>query len=380
VFLVNDLRGITVRAEVKPGDAPGTAILVFTPKADPRFSGKLDFDNEGSRFIGEKRIGATVNWNSPLGHGDGLVASTLDSTQGGLKFNLIGYTTPLGSQGLRAGTSYSVLRYNLDRTDFPLGESGDGNTLNVFAMYPWVRSRNLNVFVMGAADRKNYKDTASVLSTRRHVDDLSASLTGDFRDNLLTGAVNTFEASVESGHLGYDNGFPAGLDDAQSFRKVDYSISRLQNVLTNRVLLFLSLRGQYSFENLDTTEQFRLGGPDGVRGFAPGEGTGDIGEIFTAELRWLPPESWLGRWSHEVFLALFADEGHIQFRRDASLITRAPGYQNTAGLGSAGVSMVWARPNAYSLRLSVAKITHGTSTSDTLVRDPRTYLQGSLYF
>ena len=42
--------------------------------------------------------------------------------------------------------------------------------------------------------------------------------------------------------------------------------------------------------------------------------------------------------------------------------------------------MVWARPNAYSLRLSVAKITHGTSTSDTLVRDPRTYLQGSLFF
>ena len=42
-----------LKAEVKPGDTPGTAILVFTPKADPRVSGKVDFDNEGSRFIGE---------------------------------------------------------------------------------------------------------------------------------------------------------------------------------------------------------------------------------------------------------------------------------------------------------------------------------------
>ncbi|MDE3012322.1 MAG: ShlB/FhaC/HecB family hemolysin secretion/activation protein [Pseudomonadota bacterium] len=380
VFLVNDLRGITVRAEVKAGSAPGTAILVFTPVADARLSGKVDVDNEGSRFIGETRVGVTGNWNSPLGRGDGLALSALTSTTGGLNFGLFGYTTPLGSDGWRAGASVSALHYSLDRHDFPLGLSGNGITANAFALYPWVRSRNLNLFVLGAADRKNYSDSASVITTKRHVDDLVASLTGDFRDTLLSGAVNTFELTGSSGHLHYDGGFPSGLDDAQSYRKVDYSFSRLQNLLTNRVLLYVALRGQYALDNLDTTEQFRAGGPDGVRAFASGEGTGDSGQLLTTELRWLPPEWLLGRWSHEIFVAAFVDAARVEFRHDPGLITRPPGYVNTASFGGAGVSLVWARPNAYALRLSVAKATHGVAVSDTATRDPRAYFQGTWFY
>ncbi len=66
--------------------------------------------------------------------------------------------------------------------------------------------------------------------------------------------------------------------------------------------------------NLDTTEQFRIGGPDTVRAFATGEGTGDSGATATVELRLLPPESWFGRIAREMVFSVFGDAGYVQYR------------------------------------------------------------------
>ena len=380
VFLINDLRGISVTAEVKAGATPGTAVLVFTPRADPRYSGKVDLDNYGSRYVGEFRVGGTLNWNSPTGRGDGVALSALTSTGGGLNFGLLGYTTPIGSDGWRGGASVSKLRYHLDKNDFPLDVAGTANTYNAFALYPLIRSRNANVFAMAAVDRKEYRDLVSGFGIPRHVDDLVASLTGDFRDSLLTGAVNTFELAASGGRLAFDGGFPSGLDDKPNFRKVDFSFSRLQNVITNRLLLFMTLRGQWAFDNLDTTEQFRAGGQDGVRGFASGEGTGDTGVLLSTELRWLPPEAWFGRWSREVYFAAFSDHAHVRLRHDPNAVLRAASYVNDLGYGSVGLALVWARPNAFSVRFSVAEATYGTPSGDPVQRAPRAYLLGSWYY
>ena len=128
VFLIGDLRGITLRAEVKEGSQPGTAILEFTPKADPQWSGKVDVDANGSRFIGRERVGALLSYDSPFGNGDGLTLSGLGSVNGGMQFALLGYNTPLFGTGLKVGASVSALRYKLDETEFPLGGRARGAT------------------------------------------------------------------------------------------------------------------------------------------------------------------------------------------------------------------------------------------------------------
>jgi hemolysin activation/secretion protein len=380
VFLVNDLRGISVRAEVKAGALPGTAILAFTARPEATVSGKVDADVNGSRFIGVGRLGGLLTLNSPFGRGDGLSATALASSTGGLGFGLLGYTTPVGSDGLKVGTSVSALNYKLDQTEFPLGLKGTGVTYNAFALYPWQRSRNLNLFLLGAADVKTYADSIAGLTTHKQVDDINLGLTGDFRDSLATGAVNTFEAGLTAGRLDYRGGLPAGVDDDKSFTKVNFAFSRLQNVVNGQFLAFLSVRGQYALNNLDTTEQFRAGGPDGVRAYAPGEGTGDSGLVASLEMRWLPPESLFGRWAREISFAAFFDAAEIEFRHDPTRIARDANYVNHAGLAGPGLSMVWAKPGAYGLRLSLAKPTHGTAKSDTRVRDPRLYLQASWFF
>lgn len=379
VFLLNDLRGISVRTEVKPGSRPGTAILEFTPKPDPRFDTKFDGDMNGSRFIGIWRLGVTSTWNSPLGRGDGLSASLLGSVGGGLRFGLLGYNTPVGSSGLKAGVSISALKYQLDKNEFPLGLFGNGVTTNVFALYPWVRSRNLNLFSLTAIDDKRYEDSIALISTRKTINDVVLGLTGDFRDSLLGGGVNTFEVSYNSGRLSFASGRPSGLDDAARFGKLSYAFARLQNIIDGRLLTYLSLRGQQAQRNLDSTEQFRAGGPDGVRAFGPGEGTGDSGVGLSAELRWLPPEAWFGRWARELVMGAFVDAARVQFRQDPSLINRDASFVNNASFSGVGLSLVWARPAAYALRISVATPLSGAAKSETNPPKTRLYLQGSWF-
>lgn len=380
VFLINDLRGIVTRAEVKAGRAPGTAILEFTPRAEARYSGSVDGDLNGSKFIGGQRLGAQVVMASPLGRGDGLSASVLASTGGGLLFALLGYTSPIGADGFKAGASLSAVRYQLDKKEFPLGLDGTGTTLNLFALYPWVRSRNLNLFALGAADAKFYVDNVAALSTKKRVDDVNVGVSGDFRDSLLTGSVNTFEVNLAQGRLSFADGPPSSSDDAASFRKLTFTASRLQNVISNRLLAYFAMRGQWALSNLDSTEQFRAGGPNGVRAFAPGEGTGDSGLVASLELRWLPPASLFGKWANELVLAAFFDGAAIRYRHDPDLVLREPGYVNRGWLGGAGLSLVWARGGAYSFRMSLATPTHGKASSESQSSKLRFYAQGSWSF
>lgn len=380
VFLINDLRGVSAVVEVKAGARPGTAILEVTPKADAAWNARVDADINGSSYLGKERLGATLTRNSPFGRGDGLAVTALRSAGDGLEFALLGYNTPLGTSGLKVGASFSALKYRLDKADFPLGLTGDGRSISAFALYPWVRSRNLNAFLIGTGEHNSNVDRIAGLATPKRINDGTIGLTGDFRDAFATGAVNTFEVTAMRGRLSFPNGVPSGLDDAPGFTKLDFAFTRLQNLVTAKLLAFLSVHGQYSLDNLDTTEQFRAGGPDDVRAFAPGEGTGDSGVVGTFELRWLPVQALDVAWARDVSLGAFIDAAEVQFRHDPNLIARDPTYRNEAGYSGAGISLVWAHPGLFSLRASLAKPIHGKATSSPPGDAGRLYMQGSWFF
>jgi hemolysin activation/secretion protein len=375
VFLVNDLRGISTRFEVGAGSTPGTATLVVTPRAESTVSGRLEADVNGSRFLGPYRLAGLVQRVSPFGRGDGVTANLLASTTGGLAFGLLSYTTPVGGDGFKLGASLSAVRYQLDQDDFPLDLHGNATTFNAYGLYPLVRSRNLNLFSLASYENKRYADSISDTESRKAVDTLAVGFTGDFRDSVAGGGVSTFELNGLGGRLKRDGGAQSG--DTPNFAKVSYGVTRLQDVVTGRLLLYLALRGQRALRNLDTTEQFRLGGPDGVRAFAAGEGTGDSGFVGTAELRWLPPEAWFGRSAREVVMSLFYDAGSAQLRTDPDPTSTAA---NRESFSAWGLAFAWVRPDAFALRMSVARPASGVPRSDPAERDPRVYLLGTLYF
>jgi hemolysin activation/secretion protein len=383
VFLVNDLRGITARFEVRAGARPGTASLVVTPRAESLWSGKAEADVNGSRFLGVYRLGGLLQRNSPFGRGDGFTANVLGSTNRGLAFALLGYTTPVGSDGFKLGASLSGVRYQLDKNDFPLDLNGTAITFNAYGLYPLIRSRNLNVFNLLSLEHKVYTDRqqAAETQTRKSVDTLALGATGDFRDSLLGGGVSTYDASVISGSVKYPDGRPSGLDDSPNFTKLTLGYSRLQDILTGRLLGYVNLRSQYALRNLDTTEQFRLGGPDGVRAFATGEGTGDSGAVLSLEMRFLPPEDWLGRVARDMVASVFYDYGIVRYRTDPKPNANATATDSNHGAYSGvGVGLSWVQPGEYALRFSLSSPVSGTPRSDTLKKNPRLYLLATKLF
>ncbi len=391
VFLVNDLRGIRTRFEVQAGSRPGTADLVVTPEPESVWSGKADADINGSRFLGEYRLGGLVQMNSPMGRGDGLTANALVSTTQGLAFGLLGYTSPIGSDGLKLGASLSAVKYQLDKAVFPLDLNGTAITLTGFGLYPVIRSRNLNLFSVVSAEHKTYEDRQSAADSksRKSVDTLALGATGDFRDAVLGGGVNTYDASLTSGKVNYPDGRPGGLEDAPNFTKLNFGFSRLQDLLfimpkmqdkrSGKMLAYFSVRGQLAADNLDTTEQFRIGGAEGVRAFATGEGTGDEGVVVSLEARLLPPESWFGRISNELVLSAFVDTGYVRYRHQLSAATTQT-LPNTGTFTGVGLGLSWVRPAEYALRVSLSTPVSGQPRSDPLVRKPRLYLLATKFF
>ena len=381
VFLVNDLRGITARFEVKSGRTPGTASLVVTPQPENRIVSRAEFDTSGSRYSGVARASWLSTVSSPLGRGDGLVLNALTTTTRGLMFGLAGYTLPVGSDGLKVGASVSVVRYELDREELPLGLTGDAATVTLYSLYPVIRSRNLNLFALVSLDGKQFNDRteSTGLETRKRATDLQLSVSGDARDDLLSGGVNTYELSLIHGRITSSRPLPA--DIAPTYALVRFGASRLQNVAANRLLLYANLKGQIATKNLDSTEQFQLGGPDRVRAFAPGEGTGDTGLVLSLELRYLPPEDWFGRIARELVFSAFYDAGRIRFK-DTPLPT-APGDEpvaNTASLSGWGIGAVWDRPRDFALRAYFAWPSSGVAVNDTVVKKPRVYLTANKTF
>jgi hemolysin activation/secretion protein len=125
VFLVNDLRGLNARFEVKAGRTPGTASLVVTAQAEERVTSRVEVDSMGSRYSGVYRANVQATVASLAGRGDGLVVNLLSSFTRGLEFVLAGYTLPVGSDGLKVGISGSYTKYKLDEDLLDVSLSGD---------------------------------------------------------------------------------------------------------------------------------------------------------------------------------------------------------------------------------------------------------------
>jgi hemolysin activation/secretion protein len=365
VFLVNDLQGMNTRFEITEGREPGTASLVVTPTKEARVSGRVELDSLGSRYTGMGRLSGSVTVASPTGHGDALVVNALSSFTRGLAFGGLSYVSPVGASGLKLGAAVSRVRYQLDKDTFASDYDGTVLASSGFALYPVVRSRNLNVFGLLSYENKRFDDRQDGLSLRKTSNDVQAGVVGDFRDGWLNGAVNTYELSWLQGRMKFDDGDAATTGLKSSFGKASLGYSRLQNLVSGRLQMYARYKGQIANTTLDATERFAIGGPAGVRAFAPGEASADTAHVLTAELRFLPYESWFGRVAHELVFSTFYDWGHARWARDSSSLPV------TTTISGYGLGVIWARPGDFSLRLNLAWRAAGESLADTNTHEPR---------
>ena len=341
LLLANDLAGVNIDSTLVPGAAVGTSDLVVDAKQTGTISGGVDLDASGNKYTGSARVGASVNVNNPARVGDQLSLRVMTSGSG-MRYGRAAYTLPLGPLGTKIGGAYSSMSYALGGAFAAANAHGDARVSSLFVIHPLIRSRNLNLYGQVGYDGKQLSDKAGTGSSDKRDDLFTAGASGDSRDGLGGGGMNSFSATIASGLLDLTADPSLFTTDANStksngsYTKGNYSLARMQR-LTDNYSIYAALSGQAASKNLDSSEKFVLGGPSGIRGYPAGEASGDYGNLINLELRRDMGDSALGN----VQLVGFLDAGQIQLHRNLWNGWQPTGYSipNTYSLAGFGVGV-----------------------------------------
>ena len=232
-----------------------------------------------------------------------------------------------------------------------LNGHGTAQVGSLWVKHPFIRSRNVNLYGQFQYDHKNLQDHIDASGTRtdRHLDNGTASLSGDVRDMLLSGGINSWNLGLTSGHVGFDDA-SAQLADAAtaktegSFTKWTANLARLQN-LSSRSRLYLSFSGQWANTNLDSAEKIVAGGAYTVRAYDMGVLSGDSGYLGTVEFRHDLGAIWQGVWQAIAFV----DSEHVTINKN-TWVTGT----NDATLSGVGLGLNWAGQNQWAAKAYVA--------------------------
>jgi hemolysin activation/secretion protein len=363
LLLLNDIPGVTARAAFTPGASTGGADLVVSVAEDEPLVTRFEYNNHGSSSTGPHRGGITLQFRDLFGAGDSTVARGFVSNRGGLVTGSLATQVPVGGDGWRLGASLSRLKYQLGGSFSALGAVGRADTVGFDASYPLRRSVDQNVWLRAGVDFKRLTDElltlAETTQKRNQVGELGLSMDG--RDQLWGRlGLSSLSATASMGQLSVP-----GRPQAE-WRKAVVQAAREQ-VLAGNTRLYLRLLAQTTGGRLDSSEKLGLAGAGGVRAYAPGELSVDIGRLVTLELRQA-----IDLLGGSVVASLFHDRASGSIDRGSAL----PG--NDATLSATGLGLQWNGSVAgagLALTASLAWRGSRVPTSDESDPRPRLYLQ-----
>jgi hemolysin activation/secretion protein len=312
VLLAGDLPGISVSATQTGGADTGLTNIVLSVENQELISGQFSVDNYGEASIGSERATGWLDFNSVFGFGEQL--GVLGILTPDLQFGRVSAQLPLSDNGLSLGVNAAGLNYLVKAPNwtiyFPHGSSDSfGTDLD----YQLVRTQDHNLSVGVTLLRKNFSnDNIAGRVSDYHVYDALLFANGNLYDNLGGGAVSTVSVSIGRGWVDMA-GSPAEADDRfgpdtqGEFGLLRYRVDRTQK-LWGAFAAFVSVSGQLSYQNLDPSEQFYLGGPAAVRAYPVTSNGGSTGQLLNGELRWAALKS---RYCN-CGLKLLYDVGHIR--------------------------------------------------------------------
>lgn len=387
---MNDHPGVTARGRLTAGETAQTSRLVVTVEQAPLLSVALWGDNAGSASTGRAQANAQASITDLSGYGD--LTRLAGTASQGQRFGQAAFSLPLGASPFVLSANYGYLDYrNIDATGRALGLEGHAHHAGLGLGYGLLRSRDANLRLSAGLEWKALVDDSLVgrLQNKR-VASGTLGIDGDLRDDLFGGGATLWSLGWTFGDLDLSRvqaalaADQASLGTQGTFHVLNAEAARLQ-ALPGDFALFGRVSGQWASGNLDSSEDFSLGGPYGVRGYPVGEGRGDTGVIGTLELRYDAPVP-------ETFgmlqLAAFLDGGYVRLNRDASGVvpTNACGC-NGYGLASAGLSARWARENlnfsvswAHALGANPGRDAITQTNADGGTRRQQFWLQGAIKF
>ena len=374
ILLANDLPGIGVGANLKPGEEVGHTDVEVQIQNRARFSTSILVDNYGSRSTGYERIVASANLFNPLRLGDNLNATILKTA--GTEYLRLDYSVPVGNDGLRIGTNVTYLEYKVITIEYKsLEPNGHSAGFGLEGSYPIYRTRDKNLNLDFDYDTKVFQNNTNTEVTSDYYTRIfSTSLSGDFVDQwLLDGATNNAKFIFDHGKndLKTSQNFSSDLSNSHThgiFNRAQLSFRRDQ-FLKNDYTLVIKGSGQWTDHNLDSSQKFYLGGPTGVRAYPASEGSGSEGYLLNLELKKDLPFNLTG--------SIFYDEGYVRqnvdnFDTSGVVINSLNSYK----LKGYGLEFSWRGPRNTSVFFTYAK---RDGTNPNRVQDTGKDQDGTLY-
>ena len=180
----------------------------------------------------------------------------------------------------------------------------------------------------------------SVLSGKKHSHALHVGLNGQQSEGR---GLLQYTADLYTGTLGMDSDYTELLNQynhtSGRYTKLVVSGTYVQTFNQDWDML-VKISGQKASKNLDSSEEIYLGGPNAVRAYPQGEGSGDEGYVGTMELRYHTRVPGLS-------ISTYLDGGHVNIAKDGS-----SGGETLKGWG---IGVTYSRPNDWFARFDYAR-------------------------
>lgn len=389
LIILNETPGVFVSSQLEAGKQLGDTELNVSLKDAPLLQGRVALNNYGSRSTGANQATAALALNNVSGIGDQAALNGIASE--GSQYVQGAYSLPGSTDGLRIGVSGTYLQYkNVSSYASPNGSNGDAWTTGLSAAYPLVRTQKSNLNASLGYDIKSYTNKFMATNTTNsayNIRNVVVGLNGNVYDGFGGGAINDGSVSVTFGSLdilptsigGY------GIYTPSAFTKFNFSGSRNQSLdAEGQTSLYTALSGQLASVELNSAEQFYLGGPYGVRAYPVAQAGGTQGGLATIELRHKLPENFV--------ISGFFDAGVIQqYKNNMIAYNTFKGQSNannTYSLMGAGLGLKW-NYNRWDVSGSIAWMvgknplytyTGNPVNNDGLTTQPRGWINASYSF
>ncbi len=387
VWLLSDLAGADAKATLTTGETSGTVHVTIDLNPHIGKQGLFTVDNWGNRSTGYWEFGLNYDFLNLAKEGDHLAVGV--STTGAELVNWgLNYTLPTLRDGFRMKFGYNQLDYSLGSDWSYLRGVGYANTASIGFEDAIRRSQRNNLYWSLMYNHSwlkdeyrfydGFKDAAGTDLTGtygdKEGDDVTLSLYGDEQDHY---GASDWRVDLKYGNI--DNQTPDNaifqVADARShgYLKLRGNYLRRQN-LNDRLYLMLTGRFQLANQNLDSSEHFSLGGPNGVRAYPTSEASGDQGYFTRAELRWLIP---LKKQDQQLHLATYLEHGGVWRNHDSSYTIG----DNRRFLQGMGIGIIWSRNEDWFIRADYAwRLGSEPFTSDNTFTSGHFWIRAGVYF
>lgn len=328
ISLINEIPGVRAEGTLEPGTKDGTTNILLKVDEMPMLTGRADLSNYGAASTGWAQGVASLSLNDIAGIGDSGSIDIIGSM--GSVYAQARYYIPATYDGLRIGVGASGLNYRsipsfspVSGSGVSLGTNGNANTFGFYSTYALERSSRSNKTISLNLENKNYFNYFSGSEFSNYT--IYSAALGIQGNQFVGDASLLWSATATLGNLNMNNTTQAANDQSGAqtsggYGKVSWYAMINQPLPLKKTNLMASFSGQLANKNLNSAEQFYLGGPYGVRAYPVAQGGGAQGGLVTIEVN--------HTYENDLQLGVFFDVGGVQQYKQT--------FDNWQGLSKAG--------------------------------------------